>query len=70
VLRDGGEQVFAILKIMRWKRATVACIFAGLGKRQLIDAAPRHDLERGLHNLRLGFAPPLGMRTPAPGGLA
>jgi hypothetical protein len=57
---------------MRRKRAAVAGFLASLGERQLIDAAPHHDLERGLPDSGFCFAPALSVRaaylgSPAPG---
>jgi hypothetical protein len=70
MLGDGRQQGFAVFEIMRRKRTAVASFLARLGERQLIDAAPRHDLERGLHDPRLGFAPPFGMGAPDFGSFA
>ena len=60
---DRGEQVLAAVEIVRRQGTAVTGFLTGFGERQLIDAAPRHDLERGLQDARLRLPPPLGMGT-------
>ena len=61
VLGNGRQQGLAALEIMRRKRAAVTGLFAGFRQSELVDAAPRHDLERGLHDPALRLAPPFGV---------